>query len=427
VVLFFVFSLSYQLIMKINSLLLLCFSLISFQLIGQDSKARKTPPAHTYFPTADHWEHRSAIAMGIDSIHLQEAIQFAITNEAKMPRSQDLAQAMSFGKEPFSDPVGPLADRGEPSGIIIYHGYIVAEWGEPLRVDMTNSVTKSLLSTVVGLAVDRGLIASIHDSVYKAMPPIEVYDPANINRSAEHFGQPNFIYPFNTPHNRTITWDHLLRQTSDWEGTLWGKPDWADRPSDKQNEWLTRKRNEPGSTWKYNDTRVNALALATTCIWHQPLPQVLRDNIMNPIGASNTWLWTGYRNAWIVLDGKLIQSVSGGGHFGGGLFINAYDMARFGLLTLHKGNWDGKQLISADWIQLSRTPTTANPDYGFMNYFLNTGKKMLPSAPENAYAHIGNGTNMIYVDEQNDIVAVVRWIENSQLDGFVKRLLAALH
>jgi len=427
VVLFFVFSLSYQLIMKINSLLLICFSVISFQLIGQDSKIRKTPPANTYFPPADHWEHRSAIAMGIDSVHLQEAIQFAITNEAKMPRSQDLAQAMSFGKEPFSDPVGPLADRGEPSGIIIYHGYIVAEWGEPLRVDMTNSVTKSLLSAVVGLAVDRGLIASIHDSVYKAMPPIEVYDPANINRSAEHFGQPNFIYPFNTPHNRTITWDHLLRQTSDWEGTLWGKPDWADRPSDKQNEWLTRKRNEPGSTWKYNDTRVNALALAATCIWHQPLPQVLRDNIMNPIGASNTWIWTGYRNAWIVLDGKLIQSVSGGGHFGGGLFINAYDMARFGLLTLHQGNWAGKQLISAEWIRRSRTPTPANPDYGFMNYFLNTGKKMLPSAPENAFAHIGNGTNMIYVDEQNDIVAVVRWIENSQLDGFVKRLLAAIN
>jgi CubicO group peptidase (beta-lactamase class C family) len=128
-----------------------------------------------------------------------------------------------------------------------------------------------------------------------------------------------------------------------------------------------------------------------------------------------------------VLDGKLIQSVSGGGHFGGGLFINAYDMARFGLLTLHQGNWAGKQLISAEWIRRSRTPTPANPDYGFMNYFLNTGKKMLPSAPENVYAHIGNGTNMIYVDEQNDIVAVVRWIENSQLDGFVKRLLAAIH
>lgn len=50
---------------------------------------------------------------------------------------------------------------------------------------------------------------------------------------------------------------------------------------------------------------------------------------MKPIGASHTWHWTGYRNSWIVLDGKLVQSVSGGGHFGGGMFISAMDMARF--------------------------------------------------------------------------------------------------
>jgi len=207
---------------------------------------------------------------------------------------------------------------------------------------------------------------------------------------------------------------------------LWGKPDWADRPTDKPNEWLTRKRNEPGTTYKYNDTRVNALALATTTVWHKPLPEVLREQIMNPIGASNSWLWAGYQHAWIVLDGKLIQSVTGGGHFGGGIFMNAYDLGRFGLLTLRNGNWNGKQLISKDWIQKSRTPTKANEQYGFMNYFLNTNKKLYPSAPETAFAHIGNGTNMIYVDSENDIVAVVRWIENDAIDGFLKKLLSAI-
>jgi CubicO group peptidase (beta-lactamase class C family) len=127
-----------------------------------------------------------------------------------------------------------------------------------------------------------------------------------------------------------------------------------------------------------------------------------------------------------VLDGRLVQSVSGGGHFGGGLFINAMDMARFGLLTLRKGNWDGKQLIDSSWIALSRTPTPANTGYGFMNFFLNTDKKFLPSAPESAYAHIGNGTNMIYVDEEHELVIVSRWTDNSQLDEVVKRFLAAL-
>jgi CubicO group peptidase (beta-lactamase class C family) len=126
------------------------------------------------------------------------------------------------------------------------------------------------------------------------------------------------------------------------------------------------------------------------------------------------------------LDGKQIQSVSGGGHFGGGLFISAIDMARFGLLTLRNGNWDGKQLIDSSWIKLSITPTPANTGYGFMNFFLNTDKKFLPSAPASAYAHIGNGTNMIYVDNENDLVIVARWIENNKLDELVKQFLAAL-
>jgi len=152
---------------------------------------------------------------------------------------------------------------------------------------------------------------------------------------------------------------------------------------------------------------------------------VFREEVMVPIGASNTWHWTGYRNSWIVLDGQLIQSVSGGGHFGGGLFINAYDMARYGLLTLHKGNWNGRQVIAEQWVNQALTPTTTNTGYGYMNWFLNTNQKMYPSAPASAFAHIGNGTNIIYVDPEHDLVAVVRWIEGNAIDGFVKRLLDA--
>jgi len=86
----------------------------------------------------------------------------------------------------------------------------------------------------------------------------------------------------------------------------------------------------------------------------------------------------------------------------------------------------GKQILSADWFKKATTPTNVNPEYGFMNYFLNTQQKMYPSAPASAYAHIGNGTNMIYVDEENDLVVVVRWIENNAIDNFLKKLLASL-
>ena len=378
-----------------------------------------------YYPSATQWEHKSPTFFGIDSNKVKGAVDFAKTHETTQPKNLWLSQAMQFGKEPFSDPIGPMADRGPVAGIIIYKGYIIAEWGNPSAVEMTHSVTKSFVSSVVGLAYEKGLISSLDDKVYTYLSPVELaatQDMPNENPIAKT----SFIYPFETEHNRKITWDHLLRQTSDWEGVLWGKPDWADRPSDKIAEWTTRKRFEPGTVYKYNDTRVNALALAATLVWRKPLPEVLRENIMNPIGASNTWAWTGYKNAWIVIDGKLIQSVSGGGHFGGGMFINAYDMGRLGLLTLRKGNWNGKQILSEDWIRKATTPTVANTGYGFMNYFLNTDRKLYPSAPATAYAHIGNGTNAIYVDQENDLVVVVRWMEDKSIDGFLQKLLSAL-
>jgi len=401
-------------------LLLLPLLLLQLFTLQAQSKKSAANPAD-YFPPRGEWQHRAPSSVNLDSAKLAQAIQFARDNEAKAPRDQQLAQAESFGREPFDDGIGPFKERGEPTGIIIYKGYIVAEWGEPARVDMTHSVTKSLLSTVVGLAVDQGLIHSVMDTVAPYIPPIEPYNPAATANQPEPL-----LYPFSSPHDRTLTWDVMLRQTSDWEGTLWGKPDWADRPTGKPEEWPTRKRNAPGTVWKYNDVRVNALALAATCVWRQPLPQVLKTYIMDPIGASNTWRWNGYRNSWIVLDGQPVQSVSGGGHWGGGMFINAYDMGRWGLLTLHHGNWAGKQLISEQWVKQALTPTTANTGYGYMNWFLNTDRKLLPSAPASAFVHIGNGTNFIYVDPEHNLVAVVRWIENASMDGMIKKILGAI-
>jgi CubicO group peptidase (beta-lactamase class C family) len=383
-----------------------------------------TAQVKTYFPPANNWERKTPTSLNIDSSLMHQAIQYALTHETKFPKNLMLTQAMQFGKEPFSDPIGPMESRGPAAGIIVYKGYIIAEWGNLNSVEMVNSVTKSMLSTVVGLAVNKGLIHSIEDKVYAYLPPIELVNAPTTDLNP--INQTSFIFPFDTEHNKKINWEHLLRQTSDWEGVLWGKPDWADRPSDKPEEWTTRKRFEPGTVYKYNDTRVNALALAATTVWRKPLPEVLREQVMQPIGASNTWAWTGYKNAWVVLDGKMIQSVSGGGHFGGGLFINAYDMARFGLLTLRKGNWNGKQIITEDWINQSMTPTSVNTGYGFMNYFLNTDNKMYPSAPATAYAHIGNGTNAIYVDRENDIVAVIKWMDDKSVDGFLKLVLTSL-
>jgi CubicO group peptidase (beta-lactamase class C family) len=381
--------------------------------------------AAPYYPDAV-WQQKTPSEAGIDPRLLKDAIAFAVSGETKAPRDLKLNHYQTFGREPFGYAIGPIKDRGDPTGIIIYKGYVVAEWGEPLRVDMTHSVTKSFLSSVVGVAFDKGMIRSIHDTVREYVPPVLTYNPIATGNKSDSLGASDFLYLFETPHNRTITWDHLLRQVSDWEGTLWGKPDWADRPGDVPAEWTARPRNKAGSVYKYNDTRVNVLSLAALNVWRRPLPQVLKENIMDPIGASNTWRWYGYENSWIVLDGNVVQSVTGGGHWGGGMYIHAYDMARFGYLTLRHGKWKDRQLISNQWMDWAQTPTPAQPTYGFMNWFLNTDRKYLPSAPASAFVHIGNGTNMIYVDRDHDLVAVVRWIDGKAMDGFVQRLISAV-
>jgi len=93
-------------------------------------------------------------------------------------------------------------------------------------------------------------------------------------------------------------------------------------------------------------------------VFGKGLPGVLKENIMDKIGASNEWKWQGYGpTSTVEINGKPIESVSGGTRWDGGLWINSQDLARFGLLILNKGNWDGKQVVSDKWIQHATTPS----------------------------------------------------------------------
>jgi CubicO group peptidase (beta-lactamase class C family) len=404
------------------------FSAIALLLFGVsvDAQQPARPRGGTPYVPGVTWERREPAAAGIDPARLQAAIDFAKASEASAPRDLEDAHYRSFGREPFGDRIGPFKTRGEQSGVVVRGGYLVASWGEPDRVDMTFSVTKSFLSSTVGLAFDRGLIRSVRDTVWKSLGPIYPLRLMAPDEPGSSLGHPTFLQPFETPHNRTITWDDMLRQTSDWEGTLWGKPEWADRPSQNASEWRTRARKAPGSAYEYNDVRVNVLALAATSLWRRPLPEVLREYLMEPIGASRSWWWYGYDNSWITLDGRPVQVVSGGGHWGGGMFINAWDMARFGLLTMRRGMWGDKRILSEEWVRMALTPTAPQPTYGFMNWFLNTDRKWMPSAPASAFGHVGNGTNLIFASPEHDLVVVVRWIENRAVDGFLGRMLEAV-
>lgn len=384
---------SYSLISPI----LLILILLPLNLTAQE---RYVPPSGT------DWEVRSPAEAGLNEDVIEQAVEIALANENSVNRDLRIATLQAFSREPYHQLAGPVRERGGPAGMILKDGYIVASWGDLERVDMTFSVTKSYLSTVAGLAWDRGQIRDLEDRV------------------AEYVWEDRM---FDGEHNGAITWEHLLNQSSDWYGTLFGIEDWGDRPPREGgiDEWRMRELHTPGSRYTYNDVRVNLLAYALLQVVREPLPQLLRREVMDPIGASTTWRWFGYDTSWTMVDGMRMQSVSGGGHHGGGIFINTADQARFGLLFARGGEWNGRQIISKEWIEKAKTPSEPNPDYALMWWTLR-GDTDWGDVPDHLYYAAGFGGNYIVVDEENDLVIVTRWLDNSVLGTFVETVYRAL-
>lgn len=361
-----------------------------------------------YFPKVNEiWKKKNSAEYKINDNQLKKAIQFALENEYSGSRDLRIAILKGFAKEPFHEILGPTKKRGGPAGMILKNGYLIASWGDIHRVDMTFSVTKSFLSTVAGLAYDHKLIASENDFVSKY-----IWDGT-----------------FKGKHNTKISWKHLLQQNSDWSGELWGGKDWADRPPKDGglDDWKYRALKEPGTFMEYNDVRVNVLAYSLTHVWRKPLPLILKENIMDKIGASTTWRWFGYENAWTEIDGINMKSVTGGGHSGGGIFISTEDMARFGLLFLNNGVWNTTQLISTEWLSKSITPSKPNPNYGYMWWLNQKGNRQWKGLSENIFYAAGFGGNFIIIDQENDLVIVTRWLEPSKISEFMQIVNLALN
>ncbi|TDT46417.1 CubicO group peptidase (beta-lactamase class C family) [Maribacter spongiicola] len=359
-----------------------------------------------YFPERNaDWEVKSPKDFKIKDTKLNEAVDFAEANEYSGSRDLRIAIVKGFENEPFHKILGPTKKRGGPAGMILKNGYIVAQWGDTKRVDMTFSVTKSFLSTMAGLAEDEKLI----------------FDTKNL------VGDYIWDGTFDGAHNSKITWEHLLQQNSAWAGELWGGKDWADRPPSEGgiDDWKFATPKEPGTVMEYNDVRVNVLAYSLTHVWRKPMPLVLKEKIMDKIDASSTWRWFGYDDAWTEIDGLQMKSVTGGGHSGAGIFISAEDMARFGMLFLNNGKWKNDQLISDNWIKKATTPSAPNANYGYMWWLNKKGARHWEGLSENIYYAAGFGGNFIVIDKENDLVVVTRWLEPSKIGEFMSKVNAA--
>ena len=354
--------------------------------------------ARSYFPPRGEWQTRSAAAVDLDSAKLQAAVDYALSHGSSWDFDRD--QVRTFGP-----PLGPLPkSRASTNGVILRHGYIVAKFGDTKANDPVYSIAKSFLSTVAGIAVQRGLIKNVDDRVATYI----------------HDGG------YDSPQNSAITWRNHLQQESEWEGNMWGKSaDFVGRDQFGNGARPPRAIQPPGTKYEYNDVRINRFSLSLLRLYGVALADVLKSTIMDPIGASSEWRWVPYSNSTVDINGKQIGSVSGGTRWGGGIWINSEDLARFGLFALNRGNWNGTQIMPAQWFKDAVVASAHGPDYGYL-WWLNTQRKQWPSGPATSFAALGNGSNIIWIDPDHDIVLVWRWYENNAMDGMIQRIEAAV-
>jgi CubicO group peptidase (beta-lactamase class C family) len=366
----------------------------------------------SYFPPAGAWALAQPDDERIDAVKLAQALTFAAAAQTRWPTCLDAAMKADPSNNeppPWNEVLGPTLDRGGPSGLVLRNGYMVGAYGEPTRVEMTFSIAKSYLAILTGVALRLGLIRALHDRVG------DYIDDGG----------------FDSPQNRDITWQHFLHQSSEWEGTLFEKPDLIDRhrrvgpDADNSRKGTHRNLQAPGSFYEYNDVRVNRFSLSLMRLFKQPLGAVLKQHIMDPIGASDTWAWHAYRNSTVEVDGKPMASVPGGSHWGGGIFVNSEDHARIGLLMLNDGVWDGSRLLPEGFVDSVRAPSPCFDGYGML-WWLNTRQQTNANLPATSYLAKGAGSHIIWIEPAWQLVTVLRWVDAAKVNDVMSRIAEAI-
>jgi CubicO group peptidase (beta-lactamase class C family) len=275
--------------------------------------------------------------------------------------------------------------------VVVHHNRIVREryFGGATRESLQTSFSaaKSFVSTLVGIAIDEGLIRSVDDPVTNYLPELTERDPRF----------------------RQITLRHLLTMTSgiryeEGGGFPWpfGDDTYTYYGTDLRDIALNRTRiaGPPGVAWQYNNYHPLLLGLVLERATGRSVSDFMAKRLWQPLGAEIDATWN--------LDSK----GSGFEKLESGLNARAVDYARFGLLFLHDGEWNGRRIVSRDWVRAAtRAGTTADQAsyYGYRYFWwLDVDK------PGRFYA-FGKYGQFIYVAPDADAV-VVRLGRSSGVD-----------
>jgi len=210
--------------------------------------------------------------------------------------------------------------------IMIYRDHVIMEeyfrgWTRHMQ-HVCNSVTKSFLSCLIGIAVEQDLIAGVNEKMLGFFP--EYGDISNPDERKQ-----------------SITLEHLLTMTAgfdmDEQTSMYESTDWIEYMLDLPMKY------EPGTAFEYNSGCSHILSGVLEKTTGKTAEAFAGETLFNPLGITH-WQWDADPNG-----------VSTGGW---GLSLHPVNMAMFGYLFLQQGSWNGKQIVSADWVDVSTSVHT---------------------------------------------------------------------
>lgn len=279
------------------------------------------------------------------------------------------------------------------SFMLVRHGQVIAEaWWAPEAADKPHvlwSLSKSFTSTAVGFAVAEGKL-SIDDPVLKFFPDDAPAEPS-ANLKAMRIRD---LLTMNTGHQDELNW----RAAPDWVKAFLAHP----------------VPHKPGTHFRYNTPATYMLSAILQKVTGQTVLDYLTPRLFEPLGIENP--------QWDTSP----QGISIGGY---GLYLRTEDIARFGQFYLQKAQWNGKQLLPAEWVELATSKQVSNGSdpsrdwdqgYGFQFWRCRHG----------AYRGDGkDGQFCIVLPEQDAVIAITANTGNmqAQLNLVWDKLLPALH
>ena len=291
------------------------------------------------------------------------------TPEAAGWSAEKLAEAKSWSQQ-----IAPSA-----AVMIVQHGLVVAQWGDVAIKTNLHSIRKSLLGALIGIAVDEHKI-----DLHATMDSLGIDDNA----------------PGLTPTEKTATVGDLLKARSGvYHAALYETPDMARRRP-------ARGSHAPGTFWYYNNWDFNALGTIYEHATGERIFTALQDRIAKPVGMQD------YQPS----DGEYFRGTASE-HPAYPIRMSARDLARFALLYLHEGRWNGRQIVPSAWVREStQSWSQAFPEqevglgYGYLWWigFPSNNGAPLVNVPPGTFAAIGAEGQYAFVIPAYDLVIVHR-------------------